>query len=185
MVTSSTFGDPSRFRSFEDLRQALASLAPAPLRTGRLSIAVARREGGLREILPRTILSPESGISGDAWLTRVDRNPDAEIAVIQRDIAELLANGQPLTLSGDNLFLDLDLSSANMPIGTRVRIGSALLAVTPKPHNGCHKFEKRFGPGALRLVSDPALRPRNLRGIYLRTLAAGEIAQGDPVQVLL
>jgi MOSC domain-containing protein YiiM len=103
---------------------------------------------------------------------------------MQRDVAELIANGQPLTLFGDNLFLDLDLSVSNLPTGSRVHVGGATLEVTPKPHNGCKKFHARFGPDALRFVSKPDLRHRNLRGIYMRVVQPGEAAPGDPVEVI-
>jgi MOSC domain-containing protein YiiM len=111
-------------------------------------------------------------------------DPDAQLAVMQRDVAELIANGQPLTLFGDNLFLDLDLSAENLPAGSRVRAGTALLAVTPKPHDGCRKFRARFGNDALRFVSKGELRHRNLRGIYMRVVEAGELGVGDAVELV-
>ena len=102
---------------------------------------------------------------------------------MEHDVAELLANGQPLGLFGDQLFLDLDLSSENLPTGTRIRVGQALLEVTGLPHNGCRKFGARFGAEALRFVSRAGLRHRNLRGIYVRVIEDGEVAVGDRVQV--
>src|SRR5262249_59940802 len=110
-------------------------------------------------------------------------HPEKAIAVMQSDVAELIANGQPLALFGDNLFLRLDLSSVNLPPGSRLRIGEALLEVTPMPHNGCHKFQARFGPDALRFVVKAELRHRNLRGVYLRTVRGGEVGSGAPVRV--
>jgi hypothetical protein len=43
-------------------------------------------------------------------------------------------------LFGDNLFVDLDISAANLPCGSRLRVGDAIVEVTPKPHNGFSKF---------------------------------------------
>ena len=106
-----------------------------------------------------------------------------QIAVMQADVAELVANGQPLTLFGDSLFLALDLSTPNLPAGSRVRVGGAVLEVTPVPHNGCRKFQGRFGQDALRLVSMKELRHRNLRGIYMRVVEPGEAGPGDAVEV--
>lgn len=103
---------------------------------------------------------------------------------MQIDVAELIANGQPLTLFGDNLFLELDLSAANLPAGSRLRAGTVTLEVTPEPHNGCRKFRARFGDAALRFVSKKDLRQLNLRGVYMRVVEDGEIAADDPVQVL-
>jgi MOSC domain-containing protein YiiM len=103
---------------------------------------------------------------------------------MQRDVAELIANGQPLTLFGDNLFVDLDLSAENLPEGTRLRVGEAEVVMTAEPHNGCKKFDGRFGRDALRFVQAKPTRYSNLRGVYWRVIAAGEAAVGDAVRVL-
>ena len=103
---------------------------------------------------------------------------------MQTGVAEMVANGQPLALFGDNLFVDLDLSVANLPIGSRLRVGGASVEVTPMPHEGCHKFNKRFGGDALRFVNIKPTRHLNLRGIYWRVIEAGEIEVGSTVQVL-
>ena len=103
---------------------------------------------------------------------------------LRRDVAELIAHGQPLTLFGDNLLVELDLSAANLPVGSRLRVGEALVEVTPKPHNGCRKFRARFGPDALRFVQAPPTRDQNLRGIYWRVVEPGEAGVGDRIEVL-
>ena len=100
------------------------------------------------------------------------------------DMARLMANGQPLTLFGDNLLVDLDISAANLPAGARLQVGDAIVEVTPKPHNGCSKFEGRFGADALRFVGPGPDRPRNLRGIYWRVVQAGEVAVGCLIRVI-
>jgi MOSC domain-containing protein YiiM len=129
-------------------------------------------------------LSPEQGVPGDGWARRPPRDPEAELAVMRRDVAELIANGQAITLFGDNLFVDLDLSAANLPCGARLRVGDAVVEVTAKPHNGCVKFRGRFGGDALRFVQAPATRHLNLRGIYWRVVEAGEVGSGAPIAVL-
>ena len=129
-------------------------------------------------------MTPASGVPGDAWGRRPRPAPEAQLAVMHIDIAELVANGQPLTLFGDNLFLELDLSAANLPSGSRLRAGTATLELTPEPHDGCRKFRERFGDAALRFVSRRDLRHLNLRGVYMRVVEEGEIAVGDPVQLL-
>jgi MOSC domain-containing protein YiiM len=107
-----------------------------------------------------------------------------QIAVMEKGVAELIANGQPLALFGDCLVLDLDLSAGNLPPGSRLRAGGALLEVTPEPHNGCQKYRSRFGPDALRLVWMEELRHRNLRGIYMRVVTPGQVELGDRVNVI-
>jgi hypothetical protein len=183
-VDSDTTGDPARFQTLGDLERELATFR-SPRDGGRVALIVRRGEGGLREVPERVWLSPETGVTGDTWGRQPNRRQDMQIAVMQADVAELVANGQPLTLFGDSLFLDLDLSTANLPAGSRVRVGGAVLEVTPVPHNGCRKFQGRFGQDALRFVSMKELRHRNLRGIYMQVVEPGEAGPGDPVAVVV
>jgi len=184
-IDSQSLGDPTRHLSLAHLERALAQRPGAPADDGRVTLIVRRGAGGRRESLDRVDLRCNAGVPGDAWSRRGVPNPDAQIAVIQQGVAELIANGQPLVLFGDNLLLDLDLSRENLPLGTRLRVGAATVLVTPKAHNGCHKFQARFGSDALRFVSKPELRHRNLRGIYLRVIDDGPVMVGDRVAVLM
>jgi MOSC domain-containing protein YiiM len=183
-IDSESVGDPLGYRTLEELEEGLAALPRAPRERGRVELMVARREGGRREIPDRVRLELDAGLPGDAWGRQQGPHAEKAITVMQIDVAELMANGQPLALFGDNLFLSLDLCVDNLPPGSRVRVGGAVLEVTPMPHNGCWKFRGRFGADALRFVSKAELRHRNLRGIYMRTVEGGEIAPGDPVEVI-
>ena len=91
-------------------------------------------------------------------------------------------NGLPLDAPGDNFLVDLDLSDEALPVGTRLRLGEALLEVSPAPHTGCKTFRERFGLEALTWVNDN--RDRRLRGMNCRVLEAGAVAVGDPVAVV-
>jgi hypothetical protein len=177
-------GDPARHRTLAQLEAGLRALAPAPRDEGRLHLIVRRRADGVRESLDRVRLSPEEGLPGDRWGRRVPRKPQAQLTVIQKGVAELVAHGQVLTVSGDNLVVDLDLSAASLPVGTRLRVGGAVVEMSPKPHNGCAKFAARFGADALAFVKEPRTRDRNLRGVYWTVVEAGEVRVGDPVVVL-
>jgi MOSC domain-containing protein YiiM len=183
-IDSSSVGDPARFVVLEALNRGFAALTAAPTDVGRVALVVSRRDGGRRDTPERTLFSPEGGVAGDSWARRHHPHPNAQITVMQIDVATLIANGQPLPLFGDNLFVHLDLSRANLATGTPVRIGAALLEVSPMPHNGCKKFHARFGADALEFVSAPETRHRNLRGIYMRVIEPGEVAVGDPVHVM-
>ena len=183
-IDSSSVGEADRFRTLAVLEESLMALPDAHEDNGRVALLMRRCEGGLREVLDRVLLAPETGVPGDAWCRAAQPKQDMQIAVMQKDVAELIANGQSLTLFGDCLVLDLDLSASNLPAGSRVRVGDAILQVTPEPHNGCKKFRARFGDDALRFVSMRELRHRNLRGIYMSVAEAGEVRTGDPVEVI-
>jgi|SRR5947209_2207011 len=184
-MDSNSAGDPAWYPTLEHLERSLAALPGAPRDRGRVALLVSRGAGGGRRETPdRARLAQDTGVPGDAWGRQTEPSPEAQITVMQIEVARLIANSQPLLLFGDNLFLDLDLSATNLPMGSRVRVGGATLEVTPKPHNGCRKFHARFGPEALRFVSKPDIRHRNLRGIYMRVVQPGEVAPGDPVEVL-
>ena len=183
-IDSTSVGDAACFLSLAALGERLTSLPAAPRDRGRVVALVTRGPDGRREILRRAVLTAAGGMPGDAWTRKTPVLPEAQLAVMQRDVAELIANGQPLGLFGDNLFLDLDLAAANLPIGSRLRAGAAVLEVTPKAHNGCRKFKSRFGDDALRFVAEAERRHLNLRGIYLRVVADGEVGVGDAVEVI-
>jgi MOSC domain-containing protein YiiM len=171
-------------RSFAELEEAFHALPRPPAEAGRLALIVCRRAPGVHEALPAVRLTPEEGVPGDEWNRRPPRRPDAQLTVMRHDVAALVANGQPLTEPGDNLLVELDISTANLPPGTRLRVGEALVEVTPMPHNGCQKFSQRFGEDARRFVNDAATRHHNLRGIYWRVIEAGEAAVGARIEII-
>jgi MOSC domain-containing protein YiiM len=84
-------------------------------------------------------------------------------------------------LAGDQLYVDLDLSTANLPPGTLVEVGSAQIEITDQPHTGCGKFVRRFGLDAIRFVNTQVGRELNLRGIYARIVTGGTVRTGDPI----
>lgn len=177
-------GDSACHRPLAELEAGLRALPQLPKDSGRLTLIVRRRVDGSRETPERMRLTPDEGVPGDSWGRNPSRKIEAQIAVMRRDVAELLANGQPLTLFGDSLFVDFDISLGNLPIGSRLRVGEAVVEVTPMPHNGCAKFKGRFGVDALFFVNAKPTRHLNLRGIYWKVIEAGEACVGAPIEVI-
>ena len=166
------------------LLAGLKTLPPLPADSGNLRMIVRRPAVNLREQLTKTRLTVDEGLPGDAWGRNPKRLPDAQLAVMQWDVAELIANGQSLTLFGDNLFVDFDISVANLPIGSRLRVGTAVVEVTPMPHDGCSKFKARFGMDAFRFVWEASTRDQNLRGTYWKVVEPGDIHEGAGINIL-
>jgi MOSC domain-containing protein YiiM len=98
---------------------------------------------------------------------------------------DLIAGGKSRWhLAGDQLFVDLDLSGTNLPPGTRLAIGSAVIEVTAVPHTGCKKFTARFGLEAMKFVNSPVGRELNLRGINAKVVTGGTIVVGDRIEIV-
>jgi hypothetical protein len=177
-------GDPARHIPLAELEAGLRGLVRVSAREGCVALIVRWRADGARETPERMRLSPEEGVPGDPWSRSPPRDSDAQLAVVRRDVAEPIANGQLLTVFGDNLFVDLDISAQGLPPGSRLRVGDAVVEVTPMPHDGCRKFKARFGGDALRFVQAKATRDQNLRGVYWKVIDPGEVRVGAPIRAL-
>lgn len=175
--------DPAAQLPLAELERRFEALKPAPVGRGRVTLLMARGADHARTVYDRVLLT-EDGMPGDRWGLREDRVSDDQLAVMGHRVAELIANGQSMTLFGDNIALDLDLSDDALPTGSRVQLGDAILEVTPKPHNGCKLYAGRFGAEALRFISQKPLRSLHLRGIYLRVVQPGEVWLGARAIVL-
>jgi MOSC domain-containing protein YiiM len=162
-----------------DFEARWAAFEPAPLESGTVRGICVRVEEGVHATPQRVEVTVEDGVAGDRWATG-GRDRDVQVTLMNLRVAELI--GGPLDLAGDNFQVDLDLSEEVLPVGTRLRIGSALLEVSPAPHTGCKKFRERFGLDALKWVNDS--RDRRLRGMNCRVLETGAVAVGDPVEVV-
>jgi hypothetical protein len=177
-------GDSGRHLSAAELELRYARLGQAPRNAGHLLLIVRRLEDGTRDTPDTEWITGEEGLRGDRWGRGRPRDIQTQLTVMRGDVAALIANGQPLTVFGDNLFVDLDISTPNLPPGSRLRVGQATVTVTPEPHNGCAKFKGRFGDGALRFVSARPSRDQNLRGIHWAVVEPGPVRVGDTIEVL-
>jgi hypothetical protein len=140
-----------------------------------------------REVIEEGELDVAEGLVGDNWRQRSSNrtvdgspHPDMQLNVISSRVAALVAQvKERWQLAGDQLYVDLDLSAANLPPGTQLAIGSAVIEVTSQPHTGCSKFVERFGVDAMKFVNSPLGRELNLRGINARVVKPGKIRVGD------
>ena len=180
-----------RHRTAEELAAGLADVRAAPRDEGTVEMIVRRPDVDAREILVEGRLAPEDGLVGDDWRRRGSRSmpdgsadPDRQVTLMSSRYVDLIAGGDRSAwpLAGDQLYVDLDLSEANLPAGTRLMVGSALVEVTEPPHTGCAKFSARFGSEALRLANSPEGRALRLRGLHVRVIEAGTVVPGDAIR---
>ena len=176
----------------EELNAGLERIQRAPNDIGVLLMIVRRPDVDKREIIRTGELDVDRGLVGDNWKERGSTstpdgqaNSDAQITIINLRVLELVAQLQERwALSGDQLVIDINLSEENMPPGTRIAIGTAILEVSDKPHTGCAKFAQRFGKDALRFVSTPTAMKLRLRGVNTRIVKSGTIRPGDAAKKL-
>ncbi len=175
----------------DELAAGLEHLRLAPADAGTVELIVRRPAEDRREVLDEGVLTVEDGLSGDGWRARGSRSmpdgsadPDRQLTVMGARVADLFTRGDRTAwpLAGDQLYLDLDLSVASLPPGTRLSLGSAEIEVTEPPHTGCAKFSARFGSEALRFVNSPDGRALRLRGLNARVVIPGVVRPGDAVR---
>jgi hypothetical protein len=172
------------------LTAALDDLRAAPTDHGRVALVVRRPTHGEREVLEEGRLDLTEGLVGDNWSTRGSRltpdggaHPGMQLNIINVRLSTLVAvDPARRVLAGDQLHVDLDLSGANLPPGTRLALGSAVIEVTPEPHRGCAKFVERFGRDAMRFVNSPVGRELRLRGLNARVVEPGTVRPGDEIR---
>lgn len=173
----------------DELDAGLEGIRQSPGDGGTLELIVRRPEAGEREEVAEADLDPSVGLVGDNWKARGSRHTEDGSAEVERQItlmnarAAALVAGEPgrRALAGDQLYVDFDLGGANLPAGSRVQVGDAVLEVSPLPHTGCAKFIERFGQDAGRWVNTGPGRELNLRGINAVVVQAGTVRIGDPV----
>ncbi|MGE5604054.1 MAG: MOSC domain-containing protein [Nitrososphaerales archaeon] len=171
------------------LLAALPQIEDSPKDRGQLEMIVIRPRDQERVVLDESDVSLRLGVHGDMWAKGCSKtledgspHPDVQITLMNsRCIALLAQDKSRWPLAGDQLYVDLDLSVENLPVGQRLAIGTAILEITAVPHTGCAAFAERFGRDALKFVNSPTGRRLHLRGIYARVVQDGHIKTGDLV----
>ena len=178
--------------TLEQLEAGLDEIRRSPKDGGVLELIVRRPRVDEREVLQTGELDLAEGLVGDTWKERGSSgtpdgsaHPDMQLNIMNSRVVALIAQSpERWPLAGDQLFVDLDLSAENLPPGTRLSLGTAVIEVTDQPHTGCKKFAARFGLDALKFVNSEVGKSLHLRGINAKVVRPGIICAGDVVSVL-
>jgi hypothetical protein len=173
--------------TMEELEAGLDEIRQSPNDEGVLALIVRRPQINEREILTKGELDLVEGLVGDNWRARGSTStsdgsahPDMQLNIMNSRVIALLAQDKDRwPLAGDQLFIDMDLSTENLPPGTRLTLGSAMIEVTDQPHTGCKKFMARFGVDAMKFVNSAVGKQLHLRGINAKVVQPGVIQVGD------
>lgn len=174
----------------EELEAGLDTIRQSPSDGGILEMMVRRPQIDEREILEAGQLDLYSGLDGDNWKTRGSSStpdnsahPGMQLTLMNSRTIGLIAGDKGRwPLAGDQLYVDFDLSTENLPLGTQLSIGDAIIEITSIPHTGCSKFISRFGVDAQRFVNSPVGKQLHLRGINARIIRAGRIGVEDVIR---
>ena len=175
-----------------ELEAGLDEIRRSPKDGGVLEMIVRRPRMDEREALAEGELNVVQGLVGDSWGRRGSSrtangsaHPDMQLNVMNSRVVALVAQGRERwPLAGDQLYLDLDLSEENLPAGTQLQLGEAIIEVTAQPHTGCKKFAARFGAEALKFVNSAEGRRLRLRGLNAKVVKGGMIRVGQAARKL-
>jgi hypothetical protein len=175
------------FLSMQELEAGLDEITRSPKDGGALKLIVRRPAVGAREVLDEAQLDVDHGLVGDNWRYRGSSrtadgspHPDMQLNIMGARVIALVArHPERWPLAGDQLFIDMDLSAANLPPGSRIALGSAIIEISNEPHTGCQKFLARFGIDAVKFVNSPTGRQLRLRGLNARVVRSGVVRVND------
>lgn len=171
----------------DELNAGVENILASPADAGELKLIVTRPEVDERETPRQARLDVEQGLLGDNWLARGSRHmpngaadPEMQLNIMNSRVVDCVAGSQDRwPLAGDQLFLDMDLSGENLPPGTQIALGEAVVEVTAPPHTGCKKFAARFGVDAMVFVNSGRGKTQKFRGICAKVVKSGDIRVGD------
>jgi hypothetical protein len=179
-----------KYLTTEELEAGLENVYLSPKDDGRVDMIVCRPDVEKRKVLSEAKLDPIEGLVGDNWKARGSTgtadgsaHPEMQLNIMNSRVIALLAQEQERwQLAGDQLYIDMDLSDKNLPAGTRLALGTAVIEITAKPHSGCKKFATRFGLDAIKFVNSPLGKELHLRGLNAKVIQSGTIQVGDTVK---
>ncbi|WP_239113397.1 hypothetical protein [Shimia biformata] len=159
----------------------------APKDGAAISMLCLRPARNTRKFVDRIEVTKDKGIPGERWatspwLTLPDGSPDPaiQVSILPQRVLDLVWRDRVNTVHpGDTFIVDMDLSEANLPEGSILQAGSALLRVSGVFNDGCVKWRARYGAAAKDWITASGHPELRLRGILCSVERDGVISNGD------
>lgn len=173
-----------RHLSTTELENGLPAVLESPQDVGRLVAIVIRPATDQRRVVASANVSLEGGVEGDRWAMESAGDTSGQISIMNaRFLRQIAGHDDAVSLAGDNLIVDLDLSEENLPPGSRLAIGGqTVIEINATPHTGCGAFQRRYGADARAFMNSARGMQLHLRGRYGHVVNGGTIAVGDAVR---
>lgn len=137
------------------------------------AICISEVRGIQKHEIPEAILSADWGIQGDAhagqWHRQISLLSVDSVAKLQEKLSFQLSHGA----FAENILVE-GMAVHTLPVGTRLRIGTALCEVTQigkECHSDC----------AIRKAAGDCVMPRE--GIFVKVLESGKACTGDKIEI--
>jgi hypothetical protein len=175
-----------------ELDAALSAVLAAPREGGVIRLLCSRPRPNAR-VFPQVLtFTRATGVLGDfeasrPWLTLPDGRPDPrnQVSIMPWKVLDLVWRDRDrVAHPGDNIAVDMNLTEENLPVGTLLSAGTAVLRVSDEPNDGCAKWKVRSGRAAYEWTSHPDHLPLRLRGVYCSVEQDGEMRLGDTLRRL-
>ena len=172
-----------------EMTAALPHLAAAPKTEAPIHSLCFRAGYGQRAHPQSLTLTVDQGVPGERWLTAPwlrlpDGRPDPniQVSILPTRMMDLVWRDRTGTPHpGDTIVADLNTSLANLPPGTLLSAGTAVLRVSDVFNDACVKWQTRYGADARAFITLPGHSDLRLRGVLCAVVKAGTVALTDRI----
>ena len=170
-----------------ECQAALDHINAAPRDGAVIEQLVARPDFAERAFPDALELTVAGGIKGERWshspwLKLPDGSPDPriQVSIFSKRVMDLCwRDREGQVHPGDPFVVDMNLSFENLPVGTQLQVGEAVVEVSDKFNTACVKWQKRYGDESLRWINMAENRPHRLRGVLCKIVQDGVVRVGD------
>lgn len=178
--------------TLDELQAALPYVMDAPKDGAPITCLCLRPERNQRQQVDEITLTVDQGTPGERWLTQPwltleDGSPDPriQVSVLSKRVMDLVwTDRENVVHPGDPIVADMDLSEDNLPVGTKLQAGTAVIEVTDAFNEGCVKWKTRYGRDAKDWIILPENLPLRIRGILCKVVQDGVVTINDRLKKL-